>query len=285
MLQGSQVTHSAHDSLARRARAALDAATQKEGDWIWIHALEVWVELGEKEKVRGLLLPRLAEFERSTIRIGIWRVLANSAQSKEERATWIKKIEQAFLEPAAADRLQAIETLGKLGHAPQGAVLDAARGLRSTMPENEALFPLWTLWLAGEQGAGTQLVGSLTSPEVNVRRRAAFIMRWLKPDGAWMRGALARALAEEAPDSIAQSYLLSTSLSLDLDSSRRREWAQKLEQRLPTVAGGVCLEACQALRKVYTPADLPRLAPLLEHAEADTRIGSAWTILHVLRSP
>lgn len=282
MLHGSHATGSARDALARRAQATLDAATQKEGDWIWIHALEVRLELGEKEKVRGLLLPRLSEFERTTIRIGVWRVLANSASSKEERGTWITKIERAFLEPAATDRLQAIETLGKLGHPPPGAVLDAARVLRSTMPESEALFPLWALILAGEQGAATQLVGSLSAPEVGVKRRAAFIMRWLKPESAWMRSALARAVAEEKAGTIAYPYLLSTSLSLDLDPPRRHEWSQALEKLLPNVAGSVCLEACQALRRVYTPADVSRLAPLLDHTEADTRIGASWVILHVL---
>ena len=33
----------------------------------------------------------------------------------------------------------------------------------------------------------------------------------------------------------------------------------------------------------YAIADALKLAPLLDHAEGDARIGAAWAILHVMR--
>ena len=268
--------------LLHRARATLERAAQTERDWIWIHALEAWVELGEHEKARRLVLPRLPELERSANRIGAWRVLAATEASAEERARWIQRIEEVFLDSAAADRLQAVESLGKLGHNPSGPVLAAARARRVTQPEYEGLFLLWPSILAGDMGAMTQLVGSLQSPEVGVRRRAAFILRRLRPEAPWVRASLRRALADETPGSIAQTYLLSAALSLDLEPQQRGAWAAALEKRLPESVGGVCLEICQALRGVLGPADVSRLAPLLSHADGDARIGAAWVIVHVL---
>ena len=49
-------------------------------------------------------------------RIGIWRVLARAAIRKEERGEWTAKIRDVFFNLEALDRLNAAETLGKLGY-------------------------------------------------------------------------------------------------------------------------------------------------------------------------
>lgn len=249
---------------------------------MWIHALEALVELGGQEKVRRLLRARLPELEQSAIRVGVWRVLAGMAAGAEEQAFWSAKIEAAFLDPQAKDRLQAIESLAKLGQVRSPRVIAAARTLRSELPEPDAIFPLWALVVGGDAGALTQLVGSLQSPDANVRRRAAYVLRWVRPSAEWARRSLVRALDEEPAGTLPQAYLLCTAISLELAPARSADWAAMLEAFLPQASPGLTLEACQALRLVQGPAEIVRLAPLLEHPHGDARIGAAWALLHVL---
>jgi hypothetical protein len=269
-------------TLVDRAREVLDVALRHEEGWVWIHALEVAVDLGEQEKVRRLLLPRLRELEQSAIRVGVWRVLAGIASDAEEQASWRVKIEATFLDARARDRLQAIESLAKLGQVRSPRVIEAARSLRSELPESDAIFPLWALVVAGDAGALTQLVGSLQSPDPILRRRAAYVLRWVRPAAEWVKRSLVRALDEEPPGTLPHAYLLCAALSLDLDSARTAGWAPMLEHVLPQASPGLTLEACQALRLVQGPAEIVRLAPLLDHAHGDVRIGAAWALLHVL---
>jgi len=269
-------------ALAARARTVLRQVVATDQTWVRVHATEALIAAGEGEAMRALFLRERPAIETTVYRIGVWRVLANTAHGTVERAEWIARIEQVFLDPAAPDRPQAVETLGKLRHRVTGKILETVRARAATGPEAEAIMPLWVLQLAGEPGAKARLTGALVSSDATVRQRAAYAVRWLHASDAAQRRTLAGAADTEPADSPAQAYLLSAALSLDAAPARTAAWQAKLEKVLMTGTAAARFEACQTLMHRFNLADVSRLAPLLDEAEPDTRVGAAWAILHVL---
>src|SRR5262245_23468833 len=102
-------------ALSERARTTLLDVLQRDETFIKVHAAEILNARGETARVREVFLRELERSsEVSGYRVGIWRVLAQSAASPNERSQWIAKIAAAFMDAAAADRLGAIESLAKL---------------------------------------------------------------------------------------------------------------------------------------------------------------------------
>ncbi|MEY4940378.1 MAG: hypothetical protein RIQ93_2113 [Verrucomicrobiota bacterium] len=268
--------------LQARATATLNEALQSETGWVRVHAAEAWIALGDGERIRRLHAAELSALENSAFRVGAWRILAVTASSPAERAPYLARIETVFLAPGSADRLQAIESLGKLRHVLRGTALLAARKMEAEVAPPDALFPLWALCVAQEPGAIERLTGALASPDAAVRRRTGLILRWLAPQEPWIRQELARATDAEPTASVAAPYLVSAALWLKVDPARTAPWRARLEDALMTGPANVRLEAAQTLMRLWTPADLGRVAVLLDHAEGDVRIGVAWTILEVL---
>src|SRR5688500_6043465 len=90
-----------------------------ETKWIKVHAAEYLLWLDSEQDVRKLLLEEEIKFGNEIpYRIGIWRVLAQSAKTKQEKNKWIKKIADAFFDVEGSDRIYAAETLAKLGVSP-----------------------------------------------------------------------------------------------------------------------------------------------------------------------
>ena len=268
--------------LAARARAVLHQTVATDRTWVRVHAAEALVAAGEDAAMHELFLSEQPANDTAVYRIGVWRVLANTAQNADERTWWIARVEQVFLDPAAPDRPQAVETLGKVRHRVTGAVLAAVRARAAAGPEADAIVPLWVLQLAGEPGALARLTVALKSPDATTRQRAAYAARWLHASDATQRRALADAADTEPADSPAYAYLLSAALSLDTRPAHTAAWQTKLENVLFTGSAAARFEACQTLMNRFNAPDAPRLAPLLDAAEPDTRVGAAWTILHVL---
>src|SRR5688572_14183357 len=110
-------------ALALRAHATLIDVLERDEKFIKVHAAEILNSRGEKERVRPIF-ERELELNRTVpgYRVGIWRVLAGAARNRQERAEWIARIEAAFMDVTAADRIGAVESLGKLGHRVDGEV-------------------------------------------------------------------------------------------------------------------------------------------------------------------
>jgi len=269
-------------ALAERARAVLEDALVREEGWIRIHAAEALVLVGAGEQIRRQFEKELPTLEASAFRVGAWRVLATTSRTPEERARWAARIEQVFLNPANPDRLQAIESIGKLGVRLTGTSVVAARVMAESVPANAALFPIWALYLAGDNEALLSLAGGLDSEDIDVRRRAGFVLRWLAPTASWLREKLGQAAEREPVSTTAHPYLVSAALSLNVKPERAAAWRATLERAFETGPQNVRYEVCHTLQRIYGVEDLPRLTRFLDHAEGDTRIGSAWTILHVL---
>jgi HEAT repeat protein len=268
-------------ALVEQARTVLANDLANEKAFVKVHAAEALIALGEKDEPHRVFSAELpAANDSRPYRIGVWRVLALASKSARERSEWIARIEAAVLDATTMDRVHAVESLGKLGHAPGGAVRAAiaemARG-----PAAPAVFAQWVLHLAGDRAALPAIVAALGADDPAVRLRAAFVLHWLKIDDAATRGALDRTGEREPVDAIGYTIIHCAAVALDANPARTPARVAILEKILATGAAGARYHASQTLMRRYTTADFQKLAPLLDHAEGDARIGAAWAILHI----
>jgi len=270
----------AADALSSRARAVLHRIVAEDQTFVKIHAAETLMPFGEAESMRRLFLAGRPANEASAYRVGVWRILATTAVSPAERALWIGKVEQVFLDPAA-NRVQALETLCKLGYRVRSRSRDAVRELAAKGKPGDAVMALWSLAVAGEPGALERIAAALSSGDPEAKMRAGYALRWLHPAEPGVLRSLARAADSETPNTHSYTYILSAALAVNADPAKAAAWRGKL---LQVLAGGPeddRFEAAQGLAPTLTPADLPLLARLLDDPNKDTRIGAARCILTV----
>ena len=98
-------------------------------------------------------------------RIGVWRVLAACAKDDAERGGYVDRIRDVALDPAAPDRLHAIESLAKLGWKATGEHRKAFTDLAKSAKVEEAPMMWWLLAVAGEPTAKGELVNSCRHPQ------------------------------------------------------------------------------------------------------------------------
>lgn len=267
---------------AQRAKDVLLQALREEKGIVQVHAADALVAFGDLEPVRAVFAAQLPIDPASPFRVGAWRSLAGAAKSPAERAAWIGKIEQEFLDRKGTLRVGAIESLCKLGHVVGGAVLEAAREMAATGSDADAVFARWALHLAGDKSALSGVVEALASKEPAARLRAAYVMRWSKPVDPTMLAKLARAADAETPDTIARPYLLSAALALQADRARMDNWQREADKIIRDGATGPRYEICQVMMNRIGPADLDPYLPLLKHPEGDARIAGAWLVRYVV---
>ncbi|MDI1334888.1 MAG: hypothetical protein PSU94_01790 [Lacunisphaera sp.] len=270
-----------NDESVARAKAVLMKVMTQERSWKQVHAAEALIAVGESVAVRTVFANEPEAADLADYRIGIWRVRAAIALSRPERKQWLNKIEAAFCDPRSPDRLDAIESLSKLGFAVSGETLAKVRQLAATAPEGDKLFALWALAKAEEPGAIERIIAALDSTDIFARQRAAYALRWLHVESMPVKQGLVRAVQAEPVDTYPYVYLLSAALVLDADPSQRGLWRGKLEKVLATGPASARFEAIQCLMTGYGRADVPRLAPMLQDGETDTRISAAWGILSI----
>jgi hypothetical protein len=264
--------------LPGRAQAALLGVLAMKTSWEQMHAAEALVNFGQ---VRFEAEPAVAPF-----RTNVWRLLAMTARTPEERHKLEEKIAKVALDPQAPDRYTGVECSCKLGHrfGPKGqAAMRKATADPSVLNE---LFGWWALAVAGQPGAMDKLVSGLDSKDPAARSRVASSLRWLHSTDPKILQAIARVADAEPVSSPAYASILSSALILKADPARASAWRDKLERALQTGPGRRRWEACQGLMLDYTAADLPKVVTFLDDPHPDSRTGAASTILYVLsRSP
>lgn len=270
-------------ALSASAFAVLRRTLAAEQNWVGIHAAEVLVALGEGESIRRDFLGGLGRTESSPYRTGVWRVLARTARTPEERAGWIARIEAVFSDPAAADQGAAVECLAKLGHPLTGPGLLLVRRQAGAPPESETLVPLWALHLTGDREALPAIVRALRSDDLVARRRAGYVLRWLQIREPAVMAALARAADAEREGTDTHAFLLSAALQLDAAPARAAAWQAGLEKILQQGSVSARFEAAHALAACFPAERLSSLAGLLAEPEGDVRIGAAMVILSVMQ--
>ena len=266
----------------QEALACLWGVVHKDSGWTRIHAAESLIRAGTRESsaVQALFLAELPSLERSTYRIGAWRVLAETAPSDEDRNQWIGKIEDAFVDSAAVDRPNALESLGKLRARLTGPVLDEAR----TWAEADGpkgVLGLWNLYFGGDLSALTRLDEALRSPDAEMRRDAAYAFRWMQVSTPRILRDLARTADAEPTESSAYVYVVSAAFALRADPGRLDHWRSMLETVLFKGSTDYRFEAAQASGPLMTRADIPRLLPLLTRPASDDRTAGCVCLLYV----
>ena len=105
-------------SLRNEALDTLRSVLHSDLKWQSVHAAEFLVNLDYSEEVDSVFRERAEMYHDSLYyRQGIWRVLAQSS-SPRERSDWVARIEKVFNNPQSQDRIHAVESLAKLGVAP-----------------------------------------------------------------------------------------------------------------------------------------------------------------------
>jgi HEAT repeat protein len=111
-------------------------------------------------------------------RIVIWRVLAQSDQTTNERKKWIAKIKTGFMDPDATDRIHAIENLGKL---KATLTEDELQTVQLFAVEVHSSFAYWVMTQHNIEGAKDKLTGFRNSDDYVRRLRAEFCLAQLTP--------------------------------------------------------------------------------------------------------
>jgi len=266
-------------ALAAAARGTLQQVVKTDTTFMRIHAAEVLITFGEGEAMRRQFASELPASESSVIRVGVWRILAETAPTPEERAKWVAKIEQVTHVVGDTDRLRSVESLCKLRVVVAGSTLAMMRQLARDNPPAQTAMPLWSLALAHEPGALESLAHLLVSTSPEARQLAAYALRWLQnPDAAVVR-AVARAANHEPSTTVAYPFLVSAAVMLRADPAHMKAWEEQLRLLPATATDDARWEAAQALLP-YTRADeLPRLGRQLEAPNTNDRVCAAWRIL------
>ncbi|MBL1409402.1 type 1 periplasmic-binding domain-containing protein [Sphingobacterium faecale] len=164
-----------------KALADLKHLLLSEKAWVKVHVAEflLWEGCCRDEVKQEFVKEEQLYSHTPKYRIGIWRVLAQSALTPEERVMWERKIKAAYEDPKAEDRLHAIETLAKL-RVPVVAQVD------SSLEGSMRLYSLWNYALGGD--ANRKVVKKriledlfnkkLTDLELIV---SSFVLRYLSP--------------------------------------------------------------------------------------------------------
>lgn len=251
--------------------------------WVRVHAAEALIEHGHTDGIARLYTAELATAT-PPYRIGVWRVLARVAPTATDRAEFVDRIRAAFRDPAGPDRVHAAETLAKLGAA---AATDRVP-LDAWLATADAPTRAYLLWLgvqladaAQRPAAELALAALLHDAHPVARLRSAYALARLAPLAPTTLARLNTAAARP-DDSPARPYILAAALACTPPGSAAcAALLEHLRPLLPRGSAGEQLELAVALGRARDRADFDRLSLLLDHAEADARIGGASGLLYL----
>jgi SSS family solute:Na+ symporter len=269
--------------LRDQSLAVLRKTLGHESRWIKVHAAEYLLTLSYPQGVQEAFeAERTAHEGEPKYRIGIWRVLANAANSSEERRSWVNRIRSVVLDNAATDHVHARETLAKLGDplddaGLKRAVVKAAEPDRATTP-----YARWLLAGAGGSAELLQLAELLDSKDATVRLVAAYALQWLQVKDAAVRQKLQSVAESEPIDSPARPYLLSAAWLLPTSEKSADSFRQSL---LALAANDTATRtvAAAALAERGTKTDVPILALWIADQYPDAQAAAAAAALRIGR--
>jgi SSS family solute:Na+ symporter len=260
----------------------LRVAMHSDQEWIRIHAAEALIWHGEASVVRQVFLPE-ADSAKPPLRIGVWRVLARSANSPAEHEKYLNKIRNAFHDPAGSDRLHALESLGKLSAPIQREERHLFEQAAASDDASLSAFAWWVLARQGAPRAAERLAELLTHRDPLVRLRSAFALRSLPTLSAQVRQELHIAAEREPDDSVARVYLTSAAFVTAETAARRERFARELHTLLQRGSAAEQREVLVALGEAGTSADAVSIRKWLDHPDLGIRVQAAHALLRIDR--
>jgi solute:Na+ symporter, SSS family len=269
--------------MRQAAVAVLRESLSDEESWTKVHTAEALIRLDYRRGVKEEFDQELAEHgQDDSYRIGIWRVLAQLTYDPSERDRWVGKIREAFLDLDGPDRVNAAETLGKLGYTVSEEDGEAFAVVSEGTP---GIFVSMTRWVLAGDGANvseSKLVDLLDTDDEQTRLGAAYALRYRKTvsPSNWAR--LAAAADREPTDSHARPFLLAAAFVLAPDDKSPR-FKRMLVEYARTGDKDARYELCEALADRGDGGDLGVLTALMKDSEADVRVAAANAVLRIGR--
>lgn len=254
---------------------------QQQERWVKVHAAEYLLALDYPQGVLEEFHEELRKHgDEPHYRIGIWRVFARGTMQRKRRETWITKIREVALDGKAADRLFAMETLGKLGvrvdEEQLGPIGDAAEETDKAI----GVYAQWVLVNSGNDEGAERLAEFLDSSDPDIRNLSAEVLSYLKDVSPRVKARIAAA-AEKEPtvDLVAAAAL----------HGPKQEREKRLAQLVEYAKNGSLGEqraACVGLARAGKRAHATVLLDLLEVSHPDLRIAAGYAACRVdRRSP
>ena len=212
---------------------AIDALRQvfdREQRWVKVHAAEYLLALDYPEGVKAAFTRELdLHGSEPEYRIGIWRVLARAANNEREQTQWIDKIHDVLNDPAAVDRTHAAETLAKLRYQASEDDVAALEQAAEHGDSELAPYAAWILANSGQSDGEDRLARLLDSPNVDLRRTAAYALRHLPSISALAHERLLAAVRHEPAKSKARAWVVAAAAVHALPDDRPRLKAELAE--------------------------------------------------------
>ena len=276
-----------NEELRETAINKLKSTLNSDLTWEKVHAAEFLLELGYFNEVHDCFIEEQQNRgDELYYRIGIWRVLSQSAFRPEEKQQWLDSIVNVFENPDSPDRIHAAESLAKLNYFP--------------FPENdEKIKPiidgkhnslwLYTLWGTAYSQDGdiekvknllTDIVGKSYGPN-SLRRLAAYALRNIKDVSIDNYESLKKAALNEPDTSAAYTHILTSALvntpNDSLSVFPTKIWKQKL---LEIISDPTKKNRHEALLGISESADRDQL-PLLSSIITGKNEGSFGSELDI----
>jgi SSS family solute:Na+ symporter len=276
-------------ALRERAVSTLRRVLDQEQKFVKVHAAEFLLALDYAEGVQQVFLKELElHGTEPQYRIGIWRVLARAAARDDEHAQWVGKICDVFVDPAASDRLHAVETLAKLNYVVDKKDSEQLAAMeQAARPEAAPLTPYaaWVLLNSSQpdtETAESRLAELLTSDDVDTRMGAAYAFRHQGAVSAATLQKLLAAVKREPADSNARVFMVAAA-AIHAHNADRASLKAELLQRVAAGKEEDRVEAGRALAEIADDSDLAALVPLIDDSSADVAATAADAVLRIGR--
>ncbi|WP_437223027.1 HEAT repeat domain-containing protein [Planctomicrobium sp. SH661] len=275
----ARLDETTREALIQELRAGLTSQT----GWKRIHVAESLIRQGDSTVVRQAFVHQIDSTE-PKLRIGIWRVLAQSSQNEVERKAMTGRIRDAFMDRNGPDRVHAAESLGKLGYVPTPKERAAFEEVISGDDPDLSAYAIWVLARSGDAADRKRLVSLLDSDQSGVRLIAAFAMSL--SDSQWSQedlDQLFRATKEEPADSFARPFLLEASWKLATSTEDESVYREQVRELARSGQPEFRYHAISTLAELGTIEDIPLLKQIRHEENANLTLAAADALLRIDR--
>ncbi len=253
--------------------------------WIRVHAADALLDHGKALVVLETLGARKLEVP-TTFRVGIWRALARAECQVKGSTQQTDKLVEVLRDASAPDRLQAAESLAKLGYA-LGSRKSVVEAWLREAPEAMTPYLYWLLLLdsEGAQKAACEqsMAALLDSSDAITGLRAAYALGRCKDITPDTLTRLRRRAQPGVSPALARPYIFSALLRHTAAPEEARKLREELAVYLRTGTPDEQLEVATVLGLRGAVEERPLLEGLLRNENADTRIGAASGLLYLMR--